>query len=206
MTAQISDRFEYHECEFDITDISDNQSFDLSFLNLSPSMTSTACWNGYQAVFGISNDKLVLNSLYVNLIQKDQEGRDRRLEGHAINGVAPRPDRRAPPSIYYEEEFNNYYYDLALPLDFTGGMLVADGFVKEGWGYSGFASAWHYEVVFELIFEAGKLRAELDHSVVMASIRDKVLPRRSDLSWSEQHELVQQLADTSLSRKYHFKG
>ena len=207
MTAQLSDLFVYRECEFDLADISGGQDLDISFLGLEPKMTSTGCWNGYQAVFGISQYRLVLHSFFANLMQEGQTSPGRRLEGPTINGVAPLSMRRSePPSIYYQEEFNNYYYGIDLPLEFTGGMLIGDGFIEEGWGYSGFASAWHYETVFELIFETGKLVAEIDCSQSMATIRDDILGNRQHLAWSERQEVIQELAGRFLNREYRFKG
>jgi len=208
MTAQVSDRFRYRGDDYDLTDLSDGQDFDISFLGLEPSMTSTACWDGYQAVFCVSESRLTLDELSVNLLQEGNEKNRIRRQGPTINGIAPLPSRRVDRrSIYYEEEFNNYYYELNLHLDFTGGMLIGDGFVEEGWGYSGFASAWHYETVFELIFEQGVVKEELDRSVPMTELRERVLDlwRKGDLA-TTMREFVAQHAPQILSCAYRFKG
>lgn len=54
MTAQISDLFCFQEHEYDLAGISAGELFDISLFDIKPVWRCTACWRGYQAVFGLS--------------------------------------------------------------------------------------------------------------------------------------------------------
>lgn len=94
MTAQISDRFRYRKREYAVAGTSEQELFDPSLFGLKPAALWTLCWRGYQAVFGIVEGRLVLDTLHVNLVPPGVnlvlpgEGY-RRQEGPVINGVAP---------------------------------------------------------------------------------------------------------------------
>lgn len=57
-------------------------------------------------------------------------------------------------------------------MDFTGGILVADGFIHNLYVHMGFQPAWKYETVFELTFSQGTLLDTTDVSRQMAGLRD----------------------------------
>jgi hypothetical protein len=67
--------------------------------------------------------------------------------------------------------FNNYYEDLNLPLDYTGSLLIADGFIQDLYVHRGFQSAWKFETVIELVFDAGRFIEAVDRSERMAAVR-----------------------------------
>jgi hypothetical protein len=54
--------------------------------------------------------------------------------------------------------FNNHYEGLAYHLEYSGGLLLADGFLQDLYVPMAFHPAWKHETVLELIFEAGGLR------------------------------------------------
>ncbi len=60
------------------------------------------------------------------------------------------------------------------PIDFTGGLLVCDGFLREHYVHMGFHPAWKFTRVEELIFENGALTSREDVSQKMAAIREKL--------------------------------
>src|SRR5689334_8415671 len=62
VTAQINDVFRYQKREYAVAGISEGELFDPSLLDLEPAATCTACWRGYQAVFGLSGCRLVLDT------------------------------------------------------------------------------------------------------------------------------------------------
>jgi hypothetical protein len=166
VTAQISDTFRYRKDEYELAGISEGELFEPSLLGLEPAGTCSACWRGYQAVFGLSGSRLILDELHVNLLA-DPRG-ERRQEGPELNGVKP----TGPVSEH--DWFNNHYEHLAYHLEYTGGLLLADGFIDELYVHMGFHPAWKYERVFELIFDAGTLKREFDRSEQMAEIRARV--------------------------------
>ncbi len=172
MTAQINDTFRYRQREYSVAGISEGELFDPSLLDLKPAGTCSACWRGYQAVFALFDARLVLDALHVNLL-KSGEGYERE-EGPPINGVKP-----GEPRGEYDL-FNNHYEGLQYHLEYTGGLLLADGFIKELYVHMGFHPAWKYEKVVELIFDAGILKQEFERSEQMAEIRQRFLGSRAE--------------------------
>ena len=65
MTAQMNDLFRYQGTEFALAGISEGELFEPGLLDLNPCATSTACWRGYQAIFALSDLRLVLDLLHV---------------------------------------------------------------------------------------------------------------------------------------------
>lgn len=173
MTAQIDDMFRYRKREYAVAGISEGELFDPSLLGVKPAGAGTACWRGYQAVFALSGSRLVLDTLHVVLL-KPGEGYEPE-EGPLINGVKP-----GEPQGEYYDWFNNYYEGLNYHLEYTGGLLLADGFIKELYVHMGFHPAWKYERVVELIFDAGILKEEFDRSERMAEIRQRFLEPRAE--------------------------
>ncbi len=166
MTAQIQDAFLYNGQSYALAGISEGELFDVTSLGLHPSMASTACWRGYQAIFGLDGGRLVVEALHVNLIARDDAtGKATREEGPVIRGVRPTGAKER------FDFFNNHYEALLHPLEYTGGLLLADGFIRDLYVHMGFHPAWKYERVVELVFDEGRLAAEHDRSAQMAEIR-----------------------------------
>lgn len=173
MTAQIQDAFLYDGARYALAGISEGELFDVTSLGLRPVMASTACWRGYQAVFGLEDRRLVLDALHINLIARDEaKGAATRAEGPELRGVRP------TPATERFDFFNNHYEGLKLPIEYTGGVLLADGFIRSLYVHMGFHPAWKYERVVELVFDGGLLTAEHDRSAKMAEVRERVA--RSD--------------------------
>lgn len=175
MTAQIDDVFLYRGDEYAVAGISEGKLFDPAVLEIEPSMASTACWRGYQVVYSIVDRHLVAANLHVNLLEK-KGGRFQRQLGPTINGVAPEgPDEdESGPDEVVIQFFNNHYEGMNYHLEYSGGLLLADGFIRELYVHMGFHPAWKYETVIELVFENGILTDETDRSLQMAEIRDMV--------------------------------
>lgn len=161
MTAQIDDTFRYHGCEYAVAGISEGELFDPALLDLEPTAMCTACYRGYQAVFGLSGKRLVLDALHVNLRSPGRE----RQEGPEINGVKP------TGPVEKDDWFNNHYEGIRHNLLYSGGLLLADGFIEELYVHMGFHPAWKYQSVTELVFESGVLKREFDRSEQMAELR-----------------------------------
>jgi hypothetical protein len=196
MTAQINDTFRYREREYAIAGISEGELFDPSLLDLKPAGTCTACWRGYQAVFALSDSRLILDALHINLL-KPGKGYERE-KGATINGVKP-----TGPSGEYDW-FNNHYAGLRYYLEYTGGLLLADGFIQELYVHMGFHPAWKYERVVELIFEAGILKREFDRSARMAEIRRRFHERieGNDSERMPTEDEVTQFVKRAFDRSY----
>jgi hypothetical protein len=203
MTAQINDTFRYRNKEYSVAGISEGELFDVSVLGLNPSMASTACWRGYQAVFAVVQSRLVLDTLHVNLLRPG-EGKNRyeREVGPIINGVTPLPPQKE--GVF----FNNHYEGLSYYLEYSGGVLLADGFIQSLYVHMGFHPAWKYETVIELVFDAEILKEEFDRSERMAEIREMVSRSRKKGASSEMpsEEEIKLFVERAFDRSYRRQG
>ena len=172
MTAQIDDVFRYQDATYAVSGISEAELFDPSQLDLKPTGTCSACWRGYQAVFAIVDSQLILDTLHVNLLAPGAGYT--RQEGPPIKGVLP------TGPVEESDWFNNHYVGIRYPLDYTGGLLLADGFIRDLYVHMDFHPAWKYKKVIELTFENGILQREFDRSERMAEIRQLILDSRRD--------------------------
>jgi len=172
MTAQMNDLFHYRGRQYAVAGISRGVLFEPSVFGLEPIGRWSNCRRGYQAVFALAGSRLVLDELHVNLTKPEKPvERMERLEGPIIHGVKPGEPRGKG------DHFDNHYEGLNYPLKYTGGLLLADGFIFALYVHMGFHPAWKYERVVELIFEAGTLVQEVDRSEEMAEFRRGVLER-----------------------------
>jgi hypothetical protein len=105
------------------------------------------------------HNKLLLDTLQVNLSQ----------EGPVIQNVHPEFPAKGL--------FNHVYHELDLSMNYSGGMLVADGFIRELYVHMGFHPAWKYETVFELVFSQGTLLETKDVSQRMAELRKEMMQK-----------------------------
>jgi hypothetical protein len=166
MTAQIDDTLVLRGSRRAIAGQSSPGLFDPARLGLTPIAPCTACWRGYQAVFGLDGNRLVLGELHVNL-----DGEVGGAGRPAINGVRP----TGPGGGH--DWFNHHYACLGLPVEYSGGLLLADGFIRELYVHNGIHPAWKYRHVTELLFDRGVLTAELDRSALMAETRQRFTGR-----------------------------
>ena len=196
MTAQIDDYFMINDMNLSISGISGKELFDPSSLGLKPVSSCTACWRGYQAVYAISESRLVLDKFYVGLFT-DQDNYI-PLDGPPINGVLPTLSKNK------NDWFNNHYIGLDHQLDYTGGLLLTSGFIEELYVHMGFHPAWKYEFVYELVFSKGILKEEYDRSKQIANIRNKIqlsgMNEKSTTALSREE--IQDMIDGSFDRTY----
>ena len=192
MTAQINDTF-FHQGEFyEIAGISEGELFDPAAFGMVPAGTCSACWRGWQASYALAGRQLVLDKLSVNLIDRSgRDGRSVRLPGPPIGGVLPTDEDQIDSEDEDDEArilraiqpsgwFNNRYENMAYALTYTGGLLLATGFIDDLYVHMGFHPAWKYEKVVELVFECGVLQKECDRSAEMAELRKLVLARSQE--------------------------
>ena len=152
--------------------------FDPAVFGLDPTGTCTACGRGYVATFAVLGGRLVVDALDVNLYDHANGGgggptgftpRPRP----SVNGVSPSGSRGPGGGL-----FANRYRGLAHPLEYTGDLLIGDGFLPELYDHMRSAAAWKYRSVIELAFEDGRLRRETEKSVEMAEVRARILSDR----------------------------
>jgi hypothetical protein len=155
MTAQINDSFLFQDQKFSLVGVNGGDLFHPATYGMQPLPRITSCWRGYVCTYKTQYSNLILDTLQSNLGQ----------EGPLINHLRP---------VFSASTFDNIYHDLNLHIDFSGGMLVASGFLQELYVHMGFHPAWKYETVFELVFLQGILLETKDVSRQMAELREKI--------------------------------
>jgi hypothetical protein len=153
MTAQIHDSFLLDDQQFSMVEFASEGLFHPAAYGMQPLPRITSCWRGFVCTYKTVYNKLLLDTLQVNLSQA----------GPAIQNIRPEFPARGT--------FDNVYHELELHMDYSGGMLVADGFIRELYVHMGFHPAWKYETVFELVFSQGTLLEKKDVSQQMAELR-----------------------------------
>ncbi len=156
MTAQMHDSFLFQDQKFSLVGFASEGLFHPSDYGMQPLPSVTSCWRGYLCTYKTFRNKLLLDTLQVNLSQ----------EGPSIQNI--------PPEFPARGTFNNVYHELDLLMDYSGGMLIADGFIRELYVHMGFHPAWKYETVFELAFSHGTLLETIDASQRMAELRKEM--------------------------------
>jgi hypothetical protein len=156
MTAQISDSFLFREQRLSLVGVDGGNLFHPAVYGMQPLPRITSCWRGFVCTYKTLDNKLVLDTLQINL------GQEGPLIGHLR------------PVFSTAGTFDNIYHDLDLHIDFTGGMLVANGFIQALYVHMGFHPAWKYETVHELVFSRGSLLETKDVSRQMAELRDRM--------------------------------
>ena len=77
-------------------------------------------------------------------------------------------------AAFSERESCFVYEDLALPVSFTGGLLLGADFIEEMYVHMGFHPAYKYRRVVELSFAEGRLAEARDVSEAMARFREDI--------------------------------
>lgn len=195
MAAQLSDSFFFNGIDHALAGVSEGALWYPTNHGLRPRMASTACYRGYQCVFALRDGQLVVQSLKVNLREEvDEKFRD--VEGPVLNGV--RPTGR----VNAHDLFNNHYPALDLPLQYTGGALIAEGFHSGLYAHMGFPPAWKYSKVAELTFENGVLQDVSDRSARMATMRRELAARAADTSRLQSEVEIGKFMSQAFDRRY----
>ena len=197
MTAQIDDMFRYRQEEFALAGISEGELFDPAFFDLRPTMASTACWRGYQAVFSLLDSQLVLETLHIRLPEEDKKGHPYH-KGPILYGITPSGSRED------FDFFNNHYEGLNFPLAYSGGLLITAGFIPKLYVHMGFHPAWKYETVIELIFQNGQLQREFDRSAMMSEIRQRFQTSAKDYKSDQMptEKQIEEFVENAFDRSY----
>jgi len=113
------------------------------------------------------SEVLALQDLFV-FHDAGSPAKNKRPNGPPINTIEP-----TDPNSWCG--FNCVYKELNIQLPFTGGLLIAEGFIRELAVNMGYHPFWKFQSVLELIFENGKLQRAEDKSSVAKAIREEHL-------------------------------
>jgi hypothetical protein len=195
MTAQISDTFLYRKKPHALGGINGSGLFDPTQHGVEVAVDCcTACYRGFYCTYEVADSSLFLTQ--VNLfLSPDDEATAAHGEGPKLFGKVPRRytirghfTNPATGEVKTSLESPDFVVDGFRELvPFTGGLLLGDGFIWEMHVHMGFAPAYKFRVVYELVFDAGRLTAEHDRSAQMAEFREMLLARslRPDSTASE---------------------
>lgn len=177
MTAQEPDIFILKDESYAISGVNGSELFIPERYGLEPISIMTCNWRGYITTYALQDNLLVMKDFSVNLNTKGDERFDRTI-GPSINGHV------ATQSHYFKGISSYLYENLNLPINFTGGILVCQGFIPELYVHMGFHPAWKFEKVVELLFDSGKLTEKQDVSDKVKKVRDKMFKKgiRPDFS------------------------
>jgi hypothetical protein len=197
MTAQISDSIKFHDRQFVIAAVSDQGLFQPQSYGIESVVISTACWRGFHCSYEIINDQLYLMNVHLATQAMDSLGvRYGKVHGPQLFGQLPEISK---------QEGCWFYHDLNQLISYTGGLLIADNFIRELYVHMGFNPAYKYQTVYELIFETGHLINYEDRSARMADFRErnaaKPLKPDSSASREEVHQWIEQCFDYHYDRE-----
>lgn len=206
MTAQINDTFFYQGESYAIAGISEGGLFDPAAFGLEPASICSNCWRGWQAEYALAGRQLVVDVLNVNLFDRDRpRGSYERVPGPPIGGVLPVDgEQDDSKGRRFSSRFNNRYENLGHPLTYTGGLLLASGFIRDLYVNMGFHPAWKYEKVVELVFEGGMLQKARERSAEMAELRNLVLAQaeQSDARGRGSDASIRKFIERAFDRRY----
>ena len=166
MTAQVHDRVRWRGGDYLLVGVDGDQLFDPLEHGLDPTPTTTANWRGWVAVYEIRDDRLLLGELTDVGFQR---GPDASLP--ILRGTEPSRDAERGPFRY--ESLN-------WPLQFSGRLIIARGFIQSLYRHMGFHPAWKFEESWELSFEQGCLTNSRDLSEEMRATRRNIESGRED--------------------------
>jgi hypothetical protein len=143
-------------------------------------------------------DSLVLNNLFV-FHDAGLPVKNKRPNGPPINTIEP----CKPKSLL---GFNCAYTDVAIPVPFTGGLLIAEGYTHKSFFNMGYPQFWQFEFVLELMFEKGMLQSAEDQSEVAKIIRERhLVPRLLGREMLSDDASVKKWIEDSFSLNYSFE-
>jgi hypothetical protein len=161
MTAQVPDDLNYQGTGYAITAVDGSGLFDPSLHGLVPKPLSTACWRGFTCSYLVDRSRLVLTRLDVGLADDDDKPE--------LLGIVPQP---APAGSMHRTA--TVYQPLAVPVAFTGRLLIGADWIAGIYLHMGFQPAWRYERVHELAFTGGHLESTVDRSAQVAEVRERL--------------------------------
>jgi hypothetical protein len=126
MTAQTNDRVFYRKIRYSIAGVSGNGLFEPSDYGIQPEMLSTACWRGFKVVYEVRDSMLLLTEVTIGFSTEQRIIADRG-ELPFAPGVAPANGPQGEP----------HFQGLTYPVPYTGGLLLADGFLFDLYKYQG---------------------------------------------------------------------
>ena len=180
MTAQVPDTVTIDGTRYALCGVRGEGMFNPAEQGIETAAPHTACWRGSVCGYLVAGERLLLDHLQI----------------WSDPGRWPR--NRAVIREFFGDRLTideDHWVDaagLAIPIPFTGGLLLGDGFIDGLDDAPGFHPAWTYQRVLEVTFEGGHLLAAFDRSAEMAELR----AHDGRLSREETKDLVTWIDDS----------
>lgn len=173
MTAQMGEIFRHEGQEYICLRVEGGDLFNPHDYGFHPFSFSTACWRGYCCTYEVKDGALMLQELLIN---------DCRGYYPAINGVSI--PKREPVSDSFpmlgEDDTESHalhfgpetYKGLALPIPFTGRVLLGDDFDYRYYIHMGLQRPMGYRKLYSFSFVDGILQEITDHCKTAELLRE----------------------------------
>jgi hypothetical protein len=189
MTAQVSDWFHLDSVQYAIAAIQNEWPFDPFEYGFKPVAPHTGCWRGFVATYSVHQGRLVLSTLAVGFGE---------AKPHRWRNISPKEGE----SRMWE------YRNVDLPVAYSGGIIIASGFLREFYVHMGFHQPYCYSTVKELVFEQGLLVEQRDHSARMESTREMLRAARASAKGNDDvpsPEAIEAFINDAFSLSYERK-
>jgi hypothetical protein len=153
MAIQIRDTVWYNGTIYSLLQVRGEHLFDPQDYGLSPSCHTPAAERGYWCDYGINEDQFFLETLNI----------------HTKGDVYPLLNGRKAEIGAYED--HRQYRNIALPVAFTGQMILGRDPDRSCFDPEKGLLPWGYRTVTELTFTEGKRSGSEDRSRIAAEIR-----------------------------------
>lgn len=193
MTTQILDTVFHRSEVHNLVTTAGDGLFDPAAHQLPVVMASTACYRGYVCAYAVTENQLRLDKLEAKIGRYTDDESFVAVEAPALRGRPGTPAGEPP--------FNTVYEHLAMPIAFTGKLLIGAVPVDAVIARLGYAPAWVYQRVRVLRLAGGTLAADDDLSEAMAAMRAQYAERgtfqpvsaleRPELDWVVRSFLAQ---------------
>jgi hypothetical protein len=184
MTAQINDSVSFEGRTYSIVGENGSGLFDPEALGFHAVALHTACWRGFYCTYAVRGRRLELDELHIRLAPP---------EPAVIFGKRPKTASKHGDAVYE---------DMGAPIEYTGGLLIADDFIEEMYVHMGFHPPYKYRVVHELIFDEGRLTSATDQSDVMEKVRESLRGRPLQPDHDASEDEIEKWIEGTFSLKY----
>lgn len=162
MTAQVPDSIEIDGVRYALTGHSGTGLFNPADHGIEPQVIHTGCWRGFICHYAVRGDALHLATLRLG-------------RGSLVAGARIEPGQTTLLGATLEDSGGDWLFRFdELPMPYTGTLLACAGFVQSTYVHMGFAPAWKFEQVVELVVDAGRVTARRDLSEEMARTRRSI--------------------------------
>ena len=169
MTTQILDTVFHRSEVYNLVTSAGDGLFDPEAHQLPVVMASTACYRGYVCAYAVTENQLRLDKLEAKIGRYTDDDLFVAVAAPALGGRPGKPAGQPP--------FNTVYEHLAMPVAFTGKLLLGASPVDAVVRRLGYSPAWVYQRVRVLRLDGGTVAADDDLSEAMAAMRAQYAER-----------------------------